>query len=146
MPRVAVVLLLLAGCGEGTVPPSGPLERITAAFGPLSDVIVVTAVDRLPLRSAVLVDPDGERVPAYSLDVASSPVVEPSAAEQALMETPGMPHQVTQVNAMVATALIRLPDPTRYAKSWQQWHVELRLGDPGSGESDLTLPAPAPRG
>jgi hypothetical protein len=146
MPRVAAVLLLLiAGCGEGTVPPGGgPVERITVAFGPLTDVIVVTALDRLPLRSAVLVDPDGERIAAYSLDVSSSPAIAPSPAQQALMQTPGMPYQVTRVDSMVATALIQLPDPTRYAKSWQQWHVELQLGDPGSGERDLTFPAPAP--
>jgi hypothetical protein len=145
LPKFVVpALLLLGGCGEGTVPPSAPLERITAEFAALSDVIVVTAVDRLPLRSAELVDPEGERTPAYSLDVSSSPMVEPSTAEQALRQTPGMPYQVTNVNAMVATALIRLPDPTRYAKSWQQWRVELKLGDPGD-ERDLTLPAPAPK-
>ena len=142
--RAALLVLLLAACGEGTLPPSGPLERITADFGALSDVIVVTAVDRLPLRSAALVDPDGERIPAYWLDVSSSPVVERSTAEQAMRQTPGMPYQVTNMNAMVATALIRLPDPTRYAKTWRQSHVELRLGDPGS-ERDVTLPAPAPR-
>jgi len=139
-----LLLLLLAGCGEGTVPLGAPLERITATFGALSDVVVVTAVDRLPLRSAALVDPDGQRVPAYSLDVSSSPSVEPSIAEQALMQTPGMPHEVTHADTMAATALIRLPDPTRYAKTWQQWHVELQLGDPGGGEQDITLPAPSP--
>jgi hypothetical protein len=143
--RLAVLFLLpLAGCGEGTVPLGEPLERITATFGGLSDVVVVTAVDRLPLRSASLVDPDSQRIPAYSLDVSSSPSVEPSIADQAMMQTPGMPHQVTHVDTMVATALIRLPDPTRYAKTWQQWHVELQLGDPGSGEQDITWPAPAP--
>jgi hypothetical protein len=143
--RLAALLLpFLASCGEGTVPPGGPLERVSIAFTGLNDVIVVTAVDRLPLRSAVLVDPDGERIAAYSLDVSSSPVVEPSPTELVL-GSPGVPYKVTQVNAMVATALIRLPDPTRYAKSWEQWHVELQLGDPGSGERDVTLPAPAPR-
>jgi hypothetical protein len=146
LPKFAIpALLLLAGCGEGALPPSGPLEHITAEFGALSDVIVIRAVDRLPLRRAELVDPDGERIPAYSLDVFSSPEVEPPAVQQALGQTPGMPYQVTNMNAMVATALIRLPDPTRYAKSWQQWRVELRLGDAGSGERDLTLPAPAPK-
>jgi hypothetical protein len=141
---LAVLLLLLAGCGEGTVPLGEPFERVTATFGGLSDVVVVTAVDRLPLRSAALVDLDGQRIPAYSLDVSSSPSVEPTIAEQAMMQTPGMPRQVTQIDTMVATALIRLPDPTRYAKTWQQWHVELQLGDPGGGERDLTLPAPTP--
>jgi hypothetical protein len=140
-----LAVLFLAGCGEGTVPPGGPLDHISASFGALNDVVVVSAVDRLPLRSAVLVDPDGERIPAYSLDVSSSPSVAVSIGEQAMRQTPGSPYQVTNMNAMVATALIRLPDPTRYAKTWQQWRVEVTLGDPGSGGRDLTLPAPAPK-
>jgi hypothetical protein len=140
-----LLLLLFAGCGEGTLPPSGPLARVGASFGALDDVIVVTAVDRLPLRSAELVDPDGERTPAYSLDVSSSPMVEPSTAERAMRQTPGMPYQVTNMNAMIATALIRLPDPTRYAKVWQQCRIELKIGDPGAGEQDVTLAAPQPR-
>ena len=134
--------LLLAGCDGGDGAP--PVESVTARFEALSDVIVVTARDRLPLRSAVLVAPDGERVPAYSLDVTSSPIVAPSLGEQALMATPGAPRSVTRIEIMASSALIRLPDPNRYAKNWPEWRVELQFGDPGSGERAVTLNAPKP--
>ncbi len=149
MQRAAVIglltfALLLGACGGDEGAGGPPVESVSARFEALSDVIVVSARDRLPLRSAVLVAPDGERVPAYSLDVAASPVVDPSFGEQLLMVTPGAPRAVTRLNMMIATALIRLPDANRYAKTWQDSRIELQFGDPGSGERMVTLKAPKP--
>jgi hypothetical protein len=142
---VVASILFVAGCADGDEPWRGaPVQSASASFEALSDVIVVSVVDRLPLRSATLVAPDGERVPAYSLDVQSSPIVAPSQAEVIFMASPGVPRQVTRVDVMSSTALIQLPDPTRYAKGWHDWRVELRIGEPGDAGRDVTLEAPKP--
>jgi hypothetical protein len=138
-------ILVVAACAGDDVPWGGaPSEAASARFEGLSDVIVVTVIDRLPLRSAELVAPDGERVAAYSLDVRSSPVVAPSQETAIFMASPGVPRQVTRLGAMSSTALIQLPDPTRYAKGWRDWRVELSIGDPGEAGREVTLPAPKP--
>lgn len=140
-----LLLLALAGCGGahrgGGMPANIPPESLTAAFKPhgLADVIVVHAVDWRPLRRAELVAPDGERVPAYSLDVTASPVERGSLMQQI---TPGAPRPVTQTGTMVSTALILLPDPVRYGQEWRRWHIEVVLGDPGAGRVQVSLAAP----
>ncbi|HEV2546111.1 MAG TPA: hypothetical protein VGU20_02125 [Stellaceae bacterium] len=136
-------LLLLAACGGGDESELTP-ETIVARFVPggLADVIVVTSVDRLPLRAATLVAPDGERVPAYSIDVDPHPATARVPGEATLLSTPGTPRQSAWINTMASTALIRLPDPVQYAKNWRSSRIELRLGDPGSGERAATLAAP----
>jgi len=60
------------------------------------------------------------------------------------MASPGVPRQVTRIGVMSSTALIQLPDPTRYAQGWRDWRVELRIGDPGDAGRDVTLAAPKP--
>jgi hypothetical protein len=145
---LALLLLLLAACGAS---PSGDGE--TAAAGPgdlrayfqqggLANVIVVHAANWRPLRSAALVTSDGERVPAYAIDVESSPTEQNPLMQRLESMAPGQPRPVTRVNLMVSTALIRLPDPVRYAREWRGWHVEAVLGDPGAGRETVTLPAP----
>jgi hypothetical protein len=136
-------LLLLAGCGgadESRLTPG----TITARFVPggLADVIVVSSIDRLPLRQAVLVTPNGERVPAYSIDVDPRPATARVPGEAVLLSTPGTPRQSAWINTMASAALIRLPDPVQYAKNWRGSRIELRLGDPGGEERDVTLAAP----
>ena len=136
-------LLLIVGGGGGDESGLAP-GTITARFVPggLADVIVVSTVDRLPLRAAALVMPDGERIPAYSIDVDPHPATEQVPGQATLLSTPGMPRQSAWINTMASTALIRLPDPVQYAKNWRRSRVELRLGDPGSGERAETLAAP----
>ena len=144
------VLLLLGGCGDeffGGEPVAGPQPgTITAAFQPggLANVIVVTATDRVPLRSAVLVGPEGERQPAYSIDVAPNLVRSTSITADPVLQTRGGLPSTTRIDIMRSTALIQLPDPVRYANTWRRCRVELRLGDPGAGEHDAMLAAPAP--
>jgi hypothetical protein len=143
-PAVALAaLLLLAGCGgveENGLTPGTLAARFVP--GGLADVIVVTSVDRLPLRAAALVTPDGERVPAYSIDVDPHPATARVPGEATLLSAPGAPRQSAWINTMASTALIRLPDPVQYAKNWRRARIELRLGDPGSGEREVTLAAP----
>ena len=74
-----VVSLLLAaifltGCGDSGLPPVAT-DQIRARFpaGGVVDVIVVDAVNRLPLRKAELVAPDGQTTPASYLNVVPSP-------------------------------------------------------------------------
>ncbi len=81
MHRFLPVLLLLfpiIGCADGGVPPAGPpgpTAQLRAGFPPrgLADTIVVDAVERLPLRVAELVAPEGATTPASYIDVADSP-------------------------------------------------------------------------
>jgi hypothetical protein len=145
--RLAVLLLLLlASCGEVDGDPAAAAFGVTARFDPdgLADVIVVSAVDWRPLRGAVLVGREGERVPAYSLDVVASPVQSDPLAIEMMMNTPGAARSVSRLKAMVSSALIRLPDPARYGKTWQSLRVEIVLGDAGSGREVFTVAAPAP--
>jgi hypothetical protein len=145
-------LLLLCACANGASdddaagPAGGPPGTVTARFatGGLANVIVVSAVDRLPLRQAVLINPDGERVPAYSIDVDASPPLAVVPNEGFILAAPGAQRHEISVNTMASIALIQLPDPVQYAKTWRDSRIEVTLGDPGSGKHEETLAAPSP--
>src|SRR5436305_5294372 len=73
-------LWLIAGCAGGGPLPPGPIETtegLRASFptGGLADTIVIDAIERLPLRGAVLIAPDGTAIAAIGIDVADSPRV-----------------------------------------------------------------------
>lgn len=141
-----MIVALVAGCAAGSAPETVvEPDTISVRFAPggLANVVVVTTIDRLPLRSAMLVAPDGERVLAYSLDVFASPVIAETPADALALTIPGAYRRVTSVETMISIALIELPDPARYAKTWQGWRVQLRLGDPDAGQRSLMLAAPA---
>ena len=78
--RVAACLLsaaLLSACGaEPGIPPL-PTDQVRARFPPggVVNSIEIDAIDRLPLRTAELVAPDGEATPASYLHVDPSPSV-----------------------------------------------------------------------
>jgi hypothetical protein len=150
MRRAFGMLLLLSLPCCDTLEPElesePPAFGITARIDPggLSDVIVVSSTDWRPLRSAVLVVSGGAGVPAYSLDVAASPTDIGPPAAAILLVTPGWPRTVTQLKALVSTALIRLPDPDRYAKGWQNSRIEVVLGDADAGREAMILAAPPP--
>lgn len=154
---LAGCLLLVAGCEEGSGSGSwtpepeaaqipGTLGTVSASFQPggLADVIVVRTVDRLPMRSATLAGPGDQRIPAYSLDVEPAPIGSTSPAQLMLMNTPGATRSVTQVDTMVSTALIQLPNPVVYGRTWHDWRVLVRLGEPGGAGREMTLAAPSP--
>ncbi len=142
-------LMMLAGCfSGGSIPGEPPLPHtINVRFVPRrdADAILVTTVDRLPLRRAELITPEGERLPAEWIDVSSSPREAQVVGSNQDVRIPGEQVVLTQLGAMVSTASLRLPDSQRYAHSWRQWQVALHLGQPGGAEGqDVILPAPAP--
>src|SRR5262249_4915966 len=126
-----LILGLLAACANESGAPPLPNDQVTARFSPggVVNAIEVEAINRLPLRSAELVAPDGEATPASYLNV--NP--EPSASYyQRLMNGPysgnglavgsialgvplpadigGAPQGRISLLAMVSTASIPLPD------------------------------------
>ena len=167
--RAALILLalLLAGCGEGGLPPL-PVMHVDASFpkGGLANVIVVDAVDRLALTGAVLVAPDGRRTAASDIDVAA----QPSTGSQRLLGsasfggevfgTPtapgigsprflgGAPQASGRLLAVVSTASVPVADPVGYARDWPGYKLRLTFGRPpgATEEREIAAPAPPPSG
>ena len=165
---VLLPLLSIAGCEGFGAPPSGPLgptERLSAGFpkGGLADTIRVDAVERLPLRAAVLVAPDGTTAPAANIDVTDSPTL---ATGQWAAGDPwqnalsgggsaaalAMPHADAgaalqgrqQLLATVSTAEIALPDPVSYRRQWGKYRIRLSFGTPPGDTETREIPAPEP--
>ena len=62
-----VLLFALVSCGGDPAPPPGApasSAQVRVGFGGLVDTIEIAAIERLPLRAAVLVAPDGSATPA----------------------------------------------------------------------------------
>ena len=170
MRRVLPVLLplvLLAGC-DGVPPPSptGETAQLRVGFPPhgVVDTIVVNAIERLPLRTAELVAPDGTATPAASItsDAAANraagqwdathqwhdPVTGDSAFAALTMphiEAGAAMRSQGQLLAIVSTADIALPDPVAYRRDWQHYRVRLSFGTPPAGETrEIAAPQPPP--
>jgi hypothetical protein len=170
--RGVVSLLLatifLAACVDSGLPPV-VTDQIRARFPPggVVDVIEVDAIDRLPLRKAELVAPDGRVTPASYLNVVPSPgttldrefATSPYAGNAfgygnitANLVAPGgavgAPQQRVALLAMVSTASILLPDPVEYRRDWRDYRIRLDFGDPpGAVETrELAAPEPPPGG
>jgi hypothetical protein len=164
---VVFALIVLSACGDTGLPPVAT-DQIRARFPPggVVDVIEIDAVDRLPLRKAELVAPDGQATPASYLNVipspditlnrefASSPFagnnfgygnVTPNLAPPGFA---GAPQQRVAILAMVSTASIPLPDPVEYRRDWRGYRIRLDFGDPpGDVETrELAAPEPPPGG
>ena len=158
------IALLLAACGSGPAPlPSG---EVRARFTPggIADQITVDAVDRLPLRGAALIAPDGHATPALSLSAKPAPTQIYSQELPAGPETgphfgvssigtnaftPGVvgaaPLTQTRLLAVVSNAAIQLPDPLAYRRDWQKYRIRLTFGDPPQTETrEIAAPEPPP--
>jgi hypothetical protein len=165
--RVAACLLTigLAACSDGGGPSPVPADQVRARFPPggIVDAIEVDAVDRLPLRSAELIAPDGEATPASWLHVDPSPsatfyqkfINSPYAGTSfgvgnITTGTPlpadigGAPQGSAQLLAMVSTASIPLPDEVAYRRDWRSYRIFLSFGDLPSEVERRVLPAPEP--
>ena len=168
MRRLPPVLLplILAAC-EAAPPPPGPSVRLRALFpvGGIENTIVVDAVERLPLRTAAIVAPDGAVTPASYIHAAATPrfatgqwtaantwhdsVAAPNEIP-ALAVANGQASAALRSNeellAIVSTADIPLPDPVAYRRDWAQYQIRLSFGTPpGEVETrDLAAPAPPP--
>src|SRR5271167_1878395 len=159
------IVLLLAACGNAGGP-SVPTDPVRAGFSPggIVNVIEINAIDRLPLRQAELIAPDGHGTAANSVTANPAPVqnfsqqypVGPySGAEFGVSSigsnalSPGVvgaaPQTQTRLLAMVSTASIALPDPVAYRQDWQKYRIRLHFGDPPQVETrEIAAPSPPP--
>ena len=162
---ILLALAPIAGCDGGAAPPSGPTAEVHVGFAPrgLVDTITVAAVERLPLRAAELLSPDGTTTPASHIDVTDQPrqTIGQYAAGDALSAVlaPGgtgapmlMPDPVAsaatlsqqQLLAIVSTADLPLPDPVAYRRDWTQYRIRLGFGTPPGETETREIPAPEP--
>ena len=162
-----VPLVLLAACQTGAPPPApAPLAELRAGFPPggVADTIVIDTVERLPLRAADLVAPDGAVTPASYVNVADRPrfatgqsvAVDPwhgaipgnsgiPAMALADAQASAAMRSQAQVLAIASTADIPLPDPVAYRHDWQRYHIRLTFGTPPQVETrDIPAPEPPP--
>jgi hypothetical protein len=160
-----VLLLVVAGCAEGGGLPPLPSEQIRVGFPPhgIADTIQIDAVDRLALRSAELVAPDGSAIPAAAIDVNPAPGFttsqrlgnDPFAGDVFgvgnVGGAPPLPVTVggggqtrAQLLAMVSTALIPLPDPVEYRRNWGKYRIRLVFGTPPEAAETHEIAAPEP--
>jgi hypothetical protein len=160
----ALAALLAAGCnGAGEVQPL-PTGTLRASFPPhgLADVIVVDAVDRLPLRSATLIAPDGSTTAASYVNAAPSPRflggqrVSPDPWNNTVIATaspvgtqvggeiaaPTMQSEI-QLLTTVSEASIPVPDPVAYRRDWARYRIRVEFGTAPDLET-RTIAAPAP--
>lgn len=167
-----LVLIMVAGCAGGAAPPAatpigapGLASKLRVGFPArgLVDTIEIDAVDRLPLRSAELVAPDGTAAVASYLNVSDLPsfatgqsaldnrwrdVVEPSNLMPALLadnaQAAAAIRGQAQLLSMVSFAEIQLPDPVVYRREWQHYRIRLTFGTPPGPLETRLVPAPAP--
>jgi hypothetical protein len=159
-----VMLTVVTACGAETGLPPLPTDQVTARFPPggVVDVIEIDAVNRLPLRAAELVAPDGEITPASYLHVAPSPDVtfyqrfvsfyegnsfgvgNVGSGAPAPVDLAGAPQGSARLLAMVSTASIPLPDEIAYRREWRSYRIFLSFGDLAGEVERRVLPAPEP--
>jgi hypothetical protein len=156
-----LTIVLLAACADGGFSPL-PNDQIRIRFpaGGVVDVIEVDAVNRLPLRNAELVAPDGQATPASYLNVNPSPSItsyeelpnDPYAGLGVGNTAPGVslpavtggaPQQRATLLAMISSASIPLPDPAEYRRNWRNYRIRLSFGDAPNGVETREVDAPA---
>ncbi|HUC11294.1 MAG TPA: hypothetical protein VL985_12845 [Stellaceae bacterium] len=163
-PASGLLSVLLLGACTGSGPAPVPDNQIRADFpaGGIANQIEVTAIDRLPLRAAELVAPDGHTTPAVSITSNPAPTTTfssefasgagsgpgygvSSIGSNALTPSIVGAATVTQTKllAIVSTASIQLPDPVAYQRGWQHYKIRLVLGTPPDQETrEIAAPAP----
>jgi hypothetical protein len=123
------------------------------------DAIQVDAVDRLPLRAAELVAPDGSATPASDIDVVKNPrvgigqraaeaawqdAVSGSSAALALTlpdaQASAALRSQTQLLATASSATI----PLAYRRDWPRYRIRLGFGTPPGEVQTREIPAPEP--
>jgi len=166
--RLAAALLtsvFLTACGPESGLSPLPTDQVRVRFPPggVANAIEVDAVDRLPLRTAELVAPDGDATSASYLHVNPSPSV---TYYQRFADSPyggstfgignlaagvpfpadlaGAPQGNAKLLAMVSTASITLPDEVAYRREWRSYRIFLSFGDLPDEVERRVLPAPEP--
>jgi len=169
MHRIAAVPFLILpfiACSGADAQLAGPppvSAELQVGFGGLIDTITITAIERLPLRAAELVAPDGTVAPANSITVDPNPRAAvgqfarsnpwrdavggynalPALALQNAQAGAAMQSQV-QLLATLSTADIPLPDPAAYRRDWAQYRIRLTFGTSPAEVETRELPAPSP--
>jgi hypothetical protein len=153
-------LLLVAACG-GSGPAPLPVDQVTASFPPhgITDVIVIDATDRLPLRAATLIAPDGNTVPADGIDVNARPrsvsglaaATDPThggIGDWVQSGPPPIPsiQSEGQLLTTISKASITLPDAVAYRRDWQHYRIRLDFGTPPGAVETQEIAAPEPPG
>jgi hypothetical protein len=174
MRRVLPLLLPLffvTACDGGVALPPGPPgppglnAQLRASFprGGVADTIAVEAIERVALRAAELVAPNGAVIAAGTIDVVASPRF---ATGQSIAGDPWrgallggealaaltMPqtqagaalYSQQQLLATVSTADIVLPDPVAYRRDWARYRIRLVFGTPPSEVETREIAAPEP--
>ena len=161
------IFLALAACGDAGPPPAADQVRASFPVGGLADVIAVDATDRLPLRGAELIAPDGHATTAESIIANPAPIrnfspqfsagsypgtsfgvggaggAGPNALSPGIIGT--APQSQAQLLAVVSSASIPLPDPVAYRRDWQKYRIRLHFGDPPRAETrEIAAPEPPP--
>jgi hypothetical protein len=159
---LAIIALLAACGGEGAASPPG--QAISAGFpvGGVANVIAIDATDRLALRQALLIAPDGHATAATSVTANPSPTENfsgefpagsysgnqfgvSSIGSNALSPgVVGAARTQTTLLAIVSSASIPVPDPVAYRRDWQKYRIILRFGTPPEEVETREIPAPAP--
>jgi hypothetical protein len=157
-------LLVVTGCaGSGPAPVPGNQIRAEFPQGGVANQIEITAMDRLPLRTAELVAPDGRTTPASSIIANPAPTSTissefaggvgsgPSYGVTSIGSNALTPNIVgtapvteTKLLAILSTASIAVPDPEAYRRDWQRYRIRLGLGTPPQVET-REIAAPPPR-
>jgi hypothetical protein len=154
----------LAACADSGLP-ALPGDQIQTGFPPggVIDVIQVNAINRLPLRTAELIAPDGQATPASYLTVNPAPSVASyqafpnrpypgsgfdvgtiTAAAPAAPLTGSAPQQRVTFLKMVANASIPLPDSVEYRREWRSYRIRLTFGTPPGETETQEVAAPEP--
>jgi len=161
-------VLTIVGCDAGSAPPPGPpasAAQVRVGFGGPVDTIDIAAVERLPLRAAELVAPDGSTTPSGPIAVddtprsatgqwaASNTWKDPVTGDNALgalnlrqPQSGAALRGQERVLAMASNTQILLPDPVVYRRDWANYRIRLTFGIPPTTETqELPAPAPPPR-
>jgi len=155
---------LLAACADSSLPALTG-DQIQAGFPPggVVDVIQINAINRLPLRTAELIAPDGQPTTASYLTVNPSPNVTSyqqfpnrpypesdfgvSSVTGVVPTAPltgSAPQQRVTFLKMVANASIPLPDPVEYRRDWRNYRIRLTFGTPPGETETEEVAAPEP--
>ena len=160
-----LAFVLLAACADGGLAPLADDQiRVRFPSGGVVDVIEVDAINRLPLRKAELVAPDGQATAAVYLNVKPSPSVTSypalpnatynssgafgignfAAAVPLPAATGEAPQQRVAFLTMLSNASIPLADPVEYRRSWRSYRIRLSFGDPPGEVETREIDAPEP--
>jgi hypothetical protein len=156
--------LALAGCwgGDTTPPPQESVESHFVLDAP--DQILTTIVDPLPVKAAVLRQPDGQTVVAYQIDKDRSTYTDtndPYGSGLGVGVEGGSNGGVStgvgfgfplfggggpdsrSHSTTTSTLRFKVPDMAAYRRDWQHWVLHVDLDDGANRRSIETLP-PAP--